>query len=260
MSVRVLTCLSVVAGTLSVSGATAAPVVFDFGSGVIGGPVGVTSISAGGISFILSTAGTGSAGTGEVSLFDPGIAAHLTADPDMIPLGVDPDPFINTALSGVETTGPLIGFDFGSPKSLILQEDNGNNPETIPDDSGGGGTIIFTLAPGSDPVRLTRMSFVDDVDATVSILGIGAVGEIDIGAITGPCGTEPDNGDNCVAGLDFTGGPSLVTSSFAVNFNGSGGVLGFEVAPVQEVPLPAGLPMLVGALGLLGWLRHRRDG
>jgi len=255
MSLRVLACLSVVAGSLSVSAASAAPVVFDFGSGVAGGPVGVSSLSAGGISFTVSASGVGTAGTGEVSLFDPDNPVHLAADPDMDPVGEDPQPAINTAFQGVRDTGRLIGFDVGSNDSLILQENN--DAPGVPDDSAGGGTITFTLAPGSSPVRLRRMTFVDDVDAIVSILGIGPVGEIDIGATTGPCGSEPVDGDNCVAGLDFTGGPATVTQSFSVAFDGSGGVLGFEVEPVSEVPLPAGLPLLLTALGLFGWLRHR---
>ena len=95
MSLRVLACLSVVAGSLSVSAASAAPGVFDFGSGVAGGPVGVTSLGAGSISFTVSASGVGTARTGDVSLFggctgfegtgctggDPDLASEFPPDP-----------------------------------------------------------------------------------------------------------------------------------------------------------------------------------
>lgn len=253
----------ILAGAVSAFALPAGAVVFDFGSGVVGGPVGVTGItSPAGIAFDLSASGVGNQGTGEVSLFDPSIPSNLDADPDMIPLGRDNDPNVFPAknLIGVEDTGTLIGWDFGSPNSLILQEDN--NAPGIPDDSGGGGTMTFTLPAGADPVRLVRLSFVDDVDAVVSVSGIGEVGEIDIGATTPHCGDAQingdANGDNCVAGLDFTGGSVIITSSFSVEFNGSGGVLGFEVEEVRPVPLPAGLTLMLTGLAGFGWLRRTK--
>lgn len=244
----------VLACALTSLAAPAGAAVFDFSSGVTGGPVGVTRIESGGNAFLLGSSGV-TGGTGEVSLFDPDDPAHVAADPDMTPDGEDTNPYINPAYLGVRETGPLIGFDYGSPKSLLLQEDNG--VPGIPDDTGGGGTMVFTLEAGSKPVRLTSLSFIDDVDAIVSVDGLGIIGEIDIGRFSGPCGDEPANGDNCVAGLDFRGGNALVTSGFRVQFSGSGGVLGFEVETVAT-PVPAGLPLLLTGLGLMGWLGARK--
>jgi len=55
--------------------------------------------------------------------------------------------------------------------------------------------------------------------------------------------------------LGYHAGLAAGTFDFENSVNGNAIVLSGVALPVAAVPLPAGLPLLVGALGLLGWTR-----
>jgi hypothetical protein len=274
-----LTAVAVVAGGVALVADPAGAVVFDFSDDEVvfesgsNGEIGVAEISIGAVTFSVSATG----GTGQVSHFDPGDTAHLNRDPDLDPLALDPTPWYDTSLNGSPlAAGSLIGFDDpvdNDQQSLIVQEGPGNGgSSTIPDDALGG-TLTFTLESGVPGVQLTRLSFVDDVEAIVSTDIGGTVATVGDILINGPNSgftstsqagdsCDPDSntgGDNCVAGLEFDASPNVllaVGDSFKVDFgDGSGAVLGFEV---EVVPLPPSVAMLGGALGVLGLVAHRR--
>lgn len=257
------------------------------------GPNGII-ISSGGLDFLVTARQTNSSGqrvganngVQSPALFVPSIDLPFgsATDDDLEVLGVDFDPIVNGSLNGVLDPNPLgVNAQFepllSEENSLVVQ-----NPGTttfVNDFAPSGtnlGVLEFELLT-ANPVVVDRLTFIDDVDARVFttdnpggnfISGPGAteIGEIQIDASgTLPTlpggGTPPDcdiggggsAGDNCVAGLRFTDIVIEQGDSFVVAFDGSGGVLGFEVT---EIPLPASAYMVISAFGLLGWVGWRR--
>ncbi|WP_285670006.1 hypothetical protein [Paralimibaculum aggregatum] len=188
----------------------------------------------------------------DVTLFVPSLDSPAQ-DPDLVPVAIDTDPIVNLALNGVEDINPLFNV---SENSLVVQ-DSGSS---VPNDLAATTLLTFTLLSDM-PVRLDRLTFIDDVDATVIVNGV-AWGEIEIDGVAGgdgSCNPAPPStgtaGDNCVAGLAFTDAFIQPNQNFSVLFNGSGGVLGFEVV---ELPVPAALPMMLAGLAGLGLAARRR--
>ncbi|MEM9144730.1 MAG: hypothetical protein AAGC57_00930 [Pseudomonadota bacterium] len=259
------------------------------------GPGGVI-ISSGGLNFLVTarqTNGTGARvgpnnGVQSPSLFVPSIDLPFgsATDTDLSVQGVDFDPIVNGSLNGELDPNPL-GVDaqfspLASEENSLVVQDPGTTAfvNDFAPSSGNLGVLEFELLT-ANPVIIERLTFIDDVDARVftsmnpgnnfiSAPGTNEIGEIQIDAsgtlppLPGG-GTPPDcdiggggsAGDNCVAGLSFTNIVIEQGESFVVAFDGSGGVLGFEVT---EIPLPASAYMILGAFGMLsfvGWRRRR---
>jgi len=248
------------------------------------GTIGVVGLQIGSVTYFdVSSSDVGSGGTGQVSQFKPTNSTALAADPDLAPLGIDDNPNIdpnNLGLPAVQLPqNELIGITIGeengeqtvtpnaSSNSLLLQETNAfeSGGVDLPDDTGSGGSIVLTVAQTSPfPLRLDALTFVDDVDATVSTIIGGVTTTIGEILIDGPNGAScgPDNtaGDNCGAGLDFTGVSDLLTTlnqgdSIVVNFDGSGAFMGLGVT---EVPVPPAVTLMLTGLAGLGIVARRR--
>jgi len=281
------------------SSAPAHAVVFDFSFDEFpeldfGGPmqdnspanrIGLTQLSFGGVVFTLSAEldPFGTPEAREVTLFDYTVDAP-NEDPDLQPLDFDDDPNI---VSGTEDPNPLSPFGVNGidEKSLVVQNPDSalnNEPNDLAPPSDTFTRLFFTL-DSETPIELVRLTFVDDVDATVlrdtptddeeSLGEIIINGPRDMDDITtengidcvgpppegetdpfDPAGTNTP-GDNCVAGLLFANIVLNQGDTVIVQFDGSGAVLGFEV---EIVPLPAALPLLLGGLGALGLVARRR--
>lgn len=269
--------------TLGLGIGSAEAVIFDFsfdefpevsGATPVGDRIGITQLIQGTgpntVSFSLGALKIeGSTITNRtVGLYVPSVD---TQDADLLPLAEDTMPNL---IFGTRDINPIwAGNGNFSDNSLILQEvDGSGNDRTQLDDEGNGSQLVlsFTNTSGRS-IFLERLTFIDDVDAIVRLNDpiVGRmIGDIEIDGLpgsggpnseecTGPAGTgETRAGDNCVAGLTF-GGNRLIgnNQSFYVTFNGSGGVLGFETA---ELPVPGALPLMIAALGGLGWVARRR--
>jgi hypothetical protein len=183
-------------------------------------------------------------------LYVPGVD---TLDPDLVPTGRD---FLPNLISGTLDPNPIwpgfasdpLGF---SANSLAVQDPNFSQPNDL-----AANTVLTWVLTSDLPVRLTRLTFVDDVDAIVrfdnTIIGDVVIDGAGSGGGNVNC---PANGDNCVAGLVFSDVVIQPGESFSVSFDGSGAVIGFEAI---EIPLPAGLPLMLTGLAALGWLGWRK--
>lgn len=242
-------------------------------------------ITLDGLQFLVTARETNSSGVSQgienSALFIPNldlpspIGSGSATDDDLDPLGIAFDTTVIGSLNGVLDPDPIGPFGSGmeGENSLVVQ-----NPTTstfINDFAPSGsnlGVLEFELLT-PNPAVLERVTFIDDVDARVftstnpgtDFIGPGGteIGDIQInGAGSVPMG-QPNcdvgggttTGDNCVGGLRFTDIVIEQGESFIVAFDGSGGVLGFEVT---EIPLPASAYMVISAFGLLGWVGWRR--
>jgi len=236
-------------------GGVAGAVTFDFSDdeisfapGAPAPPIDVDFISLAGITF--SVAAFEGATPRDVTLFDPDDGTF--GDADLDPLDIDPDPIITAGVQDPSPIGAPGGSDPDSgtdaDASLIVQNPNDPDPNDLAADT----RIEFTLE-SNKPILLKRLSFVDDVNATI-IDASGTIGDI---VVDGP-DTANDcasNGDSCVAGLLLKSAQIAKGDSFSVDFDGSGGVIGFEAI---AVPVPASLPLSVTALAGLIWMGRRR--
>lgn len=158
------------------------------------------------------------------------------------PTGGDVDlasPFVNSVTGEVRD-------DFNN--ALIVQENN--NTPIVPDDRGAGGILNFQFA------SLFRFG-------TVSLLDVREASFVDIflnGTRTErrfiTAALQSDTSDfvtpNQFTTVDFGG---AVGDRLRVTFSASGALGEFEASPV---PLPAGLPLLIGGIGALAWLKRRK--
>ena len=147
---------------------------------------------------------------------------------------------------------PGAGNPFGSISPgnlLILQEDDtcGTDFCTEPNDQGArpAGTISFTF---ENAVFIESLDFFD-IEGTES--DIGDVVLFDIAGVEIASFTIPNTGgDNLWQRLLIgVGGVGAID----VNMGGSGALDNLQFA----VPLPAGLPLMLGALAMLGFTRRR---
>lgn len=121
---------------------------------------------------------------------------------------------------------------------LIIQEKNAS----VPDDAATKGQIVLTLADGP-AFRWVGAAAVDEQPITFSTLADGQLGVID----------NAGNGD--VDQVLFQSSVINKNDSLIIDFAGSGGVDNLQLA---AVPVPAALPLLLGALGGMGWVARRR--
>jgi len=181
--------------------------------------------------------------------------------------------FYNGGTGSLGSSGPDVGVSF-APNALAL----------IDSDAGGGGnfaneptpdTIMFFLSGGSTVMNVAdgfetgfsffytstnnpgSVSVYDQVDAGGNLLGtldLEALGSAGDGDPTGTFDTWAQ------VGLDFAG------TARSVDFAGSADQIGFDQITfgsstpdpgVPPIPVPAGLPLLVGGLAALGLIRRR---
>ncbi len=122
----------------------------------------------------------------------------------------------------------------------VLIRQDGRRGQPVPNDSASPGSIILTLTAGPS-FFLSGFSAIDD--GTFKIFGGGA----ELGSIM--------LGENQTGKTTFGNFLVSVGDSLTLSYSGSGGFDSLEVAPV---PLPAALPMLLAAMGGLGWVARRR--
>ena len=112
------------------------------------------------------------------------------------------------------------------------------------------GNVVFTLTSGPGFYWLGA-SAVDDGTFTF---------KTDISGTQTTLGSISGLADNETAKRIFTEKSSLIEEGdqFIVHFSGSGGVDSLVFEEISVVPVPATLPLLVGALGGLGFMALRR--
>ena len=157
-----------------------------------------------------------------------------------ISTGNDPDlasPFVNTQ-DATDTRS------FGNV--LIAQENASNGP----DDQGGGSTITFSFL---DVVSLGELILLDSETATTAKLFSGSTL---VKSFTLTLANESDTIDTVTPNeftlLDFG---NVRGNTLVVDFAGSGAVGEFNA---NVVPLPAGMPLLIGGIGAFAWLKRRK--
>ena len=139
--------------------------------------------------------------------------------------------------------------DFG--KALIIQE-RASKASSNADDEAGGGTVTFFFDAAID---LLGLAYLDGEKGAIVTTGNHQLG--DFGADV--------SGDHLFVELDFsTDALAFGLTEFTVDYQGSGALAGFNVrdavpgAGPSVVPLPAALPLLLGAFGSLSLLRSRK--
>ncbi|EKE44796.1 hypothetical protein OCGS_1179 [Oceaniovalibus guishaninsula JLT2003] len=130
--------------------------------------------------------------------------------------------------------------DNGVAGNVLILQDAGNGKPT-PNDAAAAGTITFTLLDGP-ALLLSGASAVDD-----GIFGVVAGGKT--------LGSANIAKDRQTATIAFDPFQINRGESFTLTYSGSGG---FDALQVAAVPLPAALPMLLAAMGGLGWAARRR--
>ncbi|SFF77452.1 VPLPA-CTERM sorting domain-containing protein [Roseobacter denitrificans] len=157
-------------------------------------------------------------------------AVNTTKDKDLL------SPFTN-AEDATDKRG------FGN--ALIVQENDG-----APDDNGSGGTIVFSFLTD---VILDELFLLDsEIGTTASLFS----GSTLVKAFSLTADNESDTGNNPANNeftvLDFGGATG---DKLEVVFTRSGAVGEIEVS---AVPVPAGLPLLLGGIGAFAWIKRRK--
>lgn len=153
-----------------------------------------------------------------------GGADGCNGDPDLQPLGGQ-------------------GTDGVAGNVMILQDER----YSVPNDNADGGEIFLTLVSGT-PFRLTGFSAVDDEEMFSAIDTDGSTVLATVGGgVDG--GTEAATTFSSVVGIGDT---------ISFRFGGSGGIDSLLLEEVTPVPVPATLPLALGAFGALGLLARRR--
>ncbi|AXI56175.1 hypothetical protein SuNHUV7_18340 (plasmid) [Pseudoseohaeicola sp. NH-UV-7] len=120
----------------------------------------------------------------------------------------------------------------------------------LANDAPNSGKIIFELTSGpaltwlgASAVDNGVFTFLTNIDGS----------ETTLGSISGLADRE-------TAKLTFTEKSSLIEvgDQFIIHFSGSGGVDSLVFENISVVPVPASLPLLVGAIGGLGFMARRR--
>ncbi|MEP4195779.1 MAG: VPLPA-CTERM sorting domain-containing protein [Aliishimia sp.] len=129
---------------------------------------------------------------------------------------------------------------------LVLQERNSN----FSDDDVRGGLFVLTLAAGED-FRFLGASAIDDTTFNFGTR---------INGVDTFLGSVANDDDSETGKVTFFSDVLTVGDSILVRSLGSGGfdsLLLEEVVLTPPVPLPAGLPLLIGSLAAFGFLRRR---
>lgn len=160
-----------------------------------------------------------------------------------------PNPFGAQACSGEDTDlgGPFPETNGGADLTntglaLIISEDNNSND---PDDLAGSGIIVFEF---SETIKFQGVDLLDIEEGDLDI--IGTFNGQDFLVASG-LGVQND-----AEYIHF--GTQVMADRLAFVFKGSGALDNFQFEDPTPVPLPAGLPLFVGALALLGWAGRRR--
>jgi hypothetical protein len=218
--------LTAAALVVSASSVNATTIDFDsnFGAATKHGDVFAAFDFGGGITGSVSVFNRRSNSVGEARIFDTTLSG--TSDDDL------EGPFENALLSGDIRT-------FG--KSLIIQERAGV-ADSNADDEAKGGTITFNF---DSKVRLDGLVYLDGERGVSISTGSTFLGGFGNGG----------SGDHLFRIIDFTGTVAANgITSIEVDFIGSGAIGALQVA---AVPLPAGLPLMLAALGGLALVRRQ---
>ena len=208
---------------LAASGAHGA--IVDFESFTAGQPVDMVTFDDGTTATVTTVSNRSAAqgGTNQAGVFDTGN-----------PTGNDSDlggPFASASGGPAISPGNIL---------IILGPDNGLS---LPDDDALGGTITFAF---SRPVDLLAFNYFDTEAAQNDALTVTTDTGEDSGRLTA--------GDNEYGRFES---PFLGIKTATFTFGGSGGIDGLEIAPI---PVPAALPLLFAALGMLWLLGRTRRG
>lgn len=160
-----------------------------------------------------------------------------------------PNPFGAQACSGEDTDlgGPFPETNGGadltnSGLALIISEDNNSND---PDDLAGSGIIVFEF---SETIKFQGVDLLDIEEGDLDIIGTFNGQDFLIASGLGV--------QNNAEYISFS--TQVMADRLAFVFKGSGALDNFQFEDPTPVPLPAGLPLFVGALALLGWAGRRR--
>ncbi|AEI93985.1 hypothetical protein RLO149_c020010 [Roseobacter litoralis Och 149] len=146
-------------------------------------------------------------------------------------LGVTNDPDLASPFSDADR----VLADRGFGNVLIVQSDDAG--VSIPNDERSGGSITFTF----DTAIILDSIFLLDGEEGISL----TYGLTTLSGLGGA--------DNTFDFVTANSGPIL---SFTVEFGGSGAIGEFKAS---VVPLPAGLPLLIGGLGAFAWMKRRKQ-
>ncbi|MEM7744974.1 MAG: VPLPA-CTERM sorting domain-containing protein [Pseudomonadota bacterium] len=192
-----------------------------FNEGDIVSDFGFTDLGNGIIANVTATGGTDQAVILDTLVSQP---AHPVGDPDL------ESPFTNPSDGNAQAS-------FGN--ALLVQEDN--NQAGTPNDNVGG-TILFEFA---GIVDLTELVFLDgEANETITIT-----------TNKGGLVVSAGQGDNTFTPIVFGGDEFKAISSLTVDISGSGAIGEFHAT---VVPLPASVLLLLGGLGVFGWIGRRR--
>lgn len=171
-----------------------------------------------------------------------GIAEAVVFDTTAGTTSTTNDPGLTSPFTNAENASDLRNFRLG----LIVQE----NASGGPDDTGGGATLTFDFAKA---VSLGELILLDSEIGTTASLFSGTtwVSSFTLTALN-YSDTNNNVGNNEFTLLNFGG---AIGDSLVVDFSRSGAVGEFEAS---VVPLPAGLPLLIGGVGALAWLKRRK--
>ncbi|MEM6564239.1 MAG: VPLPA-CTERM sorting domain-containing protein [Pseudomonadota bacterium] len=171
-----------------------------------------------------------------------GVAQAVVFDTAEDTDSTDNDPDLETSFTNAEDEDDV--RDFGN--SLIVQENDSGGP----DDNGTGGTLIFEF------MKLISLSSVYLLDAeeetTATLYRDGNIVLSFTLDETNESDTNNNPNNNEFTFLDFgdARGDELV-----VTFARSGAVGELEAS---IVPVPAGLPLLLGGIGAFAWVKRRK--
>ena len=138
----------------------------------------------------------------------------------------------------------------GVSGNVLIRQRTQDGHGDLANDAAGAGSIIFELVSGpaltwlgASAIDDGTFTFSTDIDGTVSELGSISLA-----------------GENETSKLVFAQKSSLIEENdkFVIHFSGSGGVDSLVFEEISVVPVPATLPLLVGALGGLGFMARRR--
>lgn len=215
------------AAAITVASSASATTV-DFGGFAEGDELGLNTDLGGGIIADISAVG----GIDKAVVFDttPGTTS-TTNDPDL------QSDFTNAQDDSQSRS-------FG--KALIIQE----NETGGPDDDARGGTLTFSF---QELISLSSVSLLDTAVGTTATLfldGSEVLSFILDSNNESDTGNSPDN--NEFTFLDFGGAKG---NKLAIGFADSGAIGEFDAS---VVPVPAGLPLLLGSLGAFAYLNRRK--
>lgn len=161
-------------------------------------------------------------------------------------LSANNDPDLRAPFTDTDGVGPVLTGD-DVQIALIIQENNDRLPNGNfePDDEGDGGKIIIDFVGGT--VNFGGFTFLDDETVTVTpeINGVSGLASV----------TASSSADNFYKKIEL-GTPWTEVSRLTFDFGTNSGAIDDLILSV--VPVPAALPLLVTALGGIGFATRRR--